>query len=69
MASANTDLSLAKLRRATDPGSVSDYTTLSRLGADCAGATTADQNYSISNFSIDSVDNSLDGMSWVDENT
>ena len=69
MASANTDLSLAKLRRATDPGSVSDYTTLSRLGADCAGATTADQNYSISNFSIDSVDNSLDGMLWVDEQT
>tara|TARA_B100001079_G_scaffold183876_1_gene158266 strand:+ start:207 stop:1295 length:1089 start_codon:yes stop_codon:yes gene_type:complete len=69
MASANTDLSLAKLRRATDPGSVSDYTTLSRLGADCAGATTNDTNYSISNFSIDSVDNSLTGMLWVDEQT
>ena len=69
MASANTDLSLAKLRRATDPGSVSDYTTLSRLGADCAGATTNDANYSISNFYISAVDNSLTGMSWVDENT
>ena len=69
MASSNTDLSLAKLRRATDPGSVSDYTTLSRLGADCAGATTNDTNYSISNFSIDSVDNSLTGMLWVDEQT
>ena len=57
MAAANADLSLAKLRRATDPGNVGDYTTLSRLGADCAGATTANQNYSISNFSIDSVDN------------
>ena len=66
MASANTDLSLAKLRRATD-GSVGDYTTLSRLGADCAGATTADANYSIGEFSIDSVDNALTGYLWVDE--
>jgi hypothetical protein len=69
MAVSNTDLSLAKLRRATDPGNVGDYTTLSRLGADCAGATTANQNYSISNFSIDSVDNSLTGYLWVDEQT
>ena len=69
MASANTDLSLAKLRRATDPGSVGDYTTLSQLGADCAGATTANTNYSIGEFSIDSVDNSLTGFLWVDEQT
>ena len=69
MAAANTDLSLGKLRRATDPGNVSNYTTLSRLGADCAGATTANQNYSISNFYISAVDNSLTGMLWVDEQT
>ena len=69
MASSNTDLSLGKLRRATDPGSVSNYTTLSRLGADCAGATTANQNYAIGDFSVDSVDNSLTGYLWVDEQT
>ena len=69
MAADNSDLSLAKLRRATDPGSVGDYTTLSRLGADCAGATTNDANYSIGEFSIDSVDNSLTGYLWVDEQT
>lgn len=69
MAASNTDLSLAKLRRATDPGSVSDYTTLSRLGADCAGATSDNANYSIGEFSIDSVDNSLTGYLWVDEQT
>ena len=69
MAAANTDLSLAKLRRATDPGNVSDYTTLSRLGADCAGATSDNQNYSISNFYISAVDNSLTGYLWVDEQT
>ena len=69
MASSDTDLSLAKLRRATDPGSVGDYTTLSRLGADCAGATSDNANYSLSEFSIDSVDNSLAGYLWVDEQT
>ena len=69
MAASNTDLSLAKLRRATDPGNVGDYTTLSRLGADCAGATSDNANYSIGEFSIDSVDNSLTGYLWVDEQT
>jgi hypothetical protein len=66
---ANSDLSLAKCHRAVDPGTLSNYTTLSRLAADCAGESTTNTNYALSDFTIDSVDDSLAGYLWVDEQT
>jgi len=60
------NLSLAKLRRATDPGNVSDYTTLSRLGADCADTTTSNSDVSMSMFEVGAV-SSITGNAYVDE--
>jgi hypothetical protein len=60
------NLSLAKLRRATDPGNVGDYTTLSRLGADCAGTTTSNSDVSMSMFEVAAV-GTITGNAYVDE--
>jgi hypothetical protein len=67
---AKTDLSLGKLRRATDPASISSNTTGdSRLAADAAGATSDNANYKISEFAIDEVSSSLSGSRFMDEGT
>ena len=53
---ADQNLSLGKLRRATDPANVSaDNTANSKLASDAAGSTTDNQNYKMSDFSISSV--------------
>lgn len=66
---ANQDLSLGKLRRATDPANVSaDNTANSKLGSDAADTTSANSNVSMSDFSISSVD-AVTGNAYVDEGT
>lgn len=67
---AKTDLSLGKLRRATDPASISSDTTGdSTLAANAAGATSDNANYQISDFAIDEVSSSLSGSRFMDEGT
>ena len=64
-----TDLSLGKLRRATDPANVSSDTTAnSKLRADAAG-TDSGNNFKISEFAIDEVSSSLSGSRFMDEGT
>ena len=66
---AKTDLSLGKLRRATDPANVSSDTTAnSKLRADAAG-TDSGNNFKISEFAIDEVSSSLSGSRFMDEGT
>ena len=66
---AKTDLSLGKLRRATDPANVSSNTTAdSKLRADAAG-TDSGNNFKISEFAIDEVSSSLSGSRFMDEGT
>jgi len=67
---ADQDLSLGKLRRATDPGNVSSDTTAnSKLASDAAGATSDNANYKLSDFSISSVSASLSKSKFHDEST
>jgi hypothetical protein len=67
---AKTDLSLGKLRRATDPASISSDTTGdSTLAANAAGATSDNANYKISEFAVDEVSSSLSGSRFMDEGT
>ena len=64
-----TDLSLGKLRRATDPANVSSNTTAnSKLRADAAGVSSGN-NFKISEFAIDEVSSSLSGSRFMDEGT
>ena len=64
-----TDLSLGKLRRATDPGNVSsDSTANSKLRADAAGVSSGN-NFKISEFAVDEVSSSLSGSRFMDEGT
>ena len=64
-----TDLSLGKLRRATDPANVSsDSTANSKLRADAAGVSSGN-NFKISEFAIDEVSSSLSGSRFMDEGT
>ena len=64
-----TDLSLGKLRRATDPANVSSDTTAnSKLRADAAGVSSGN-NFKISEFAIDEVSSSLSGSRFMDEGT
>ena len=66
---AKTDLSLGKLRRATDPANVSsDSTANSKLRADAAGVSSGN-NFKISEFAIDEVSSSLSGSRFMDEGT
>ena len=60
------NLSLGKLRRAVS-SSASDYTT--EFGLSNAGVSSAGSNVKMSEFSIDTVDNSLSGFQFVDEQT
>jgi hypothetical protein len=67
---ADQDLSLGKLRRAIDPGSVSSDTTGdSTLAANAAGATSDNANYQMSDFSISAVDAALSKSKFHDEGT
>ena len=67
---AKTDLSLGKLRRATDPANVSSDTTAnSKLASDAAGATSDNTNYKMSDFSISAVDAALSKSKFHDEST
>ena len=64
-----TDLSLGKLRRATDPANVSsDSTANSKLRADAAGVSSGN-NFKISEFAVDEVSSSLSGSRFMDEGT
>ena len=64
-----TDLSLGKLRRATDPANVSSNTTAnSKLRADAAGVSSGN-NFKISEFAVDEVSSSLSGSRFMDEGT
>ena len=64
-----TDLSLGKLRRATDPANVSSDTTAnSKLRADAAGVSSGN-NFKISEFAVDEVSSSLSGSRFMDEGT
>ena len=66
---AKTDLSLGKLRRATDPANVSsDSTANSKLRADAAGVSSGN-NFKISEFAVDEVSSSLSGSRFMDEGT
>ena len=66
---AKTDLSLGKLRRATDPANVSSNTTAdSKLRADAAGVSSGN-NFKISEFAVDEVSSSLSGSRFMDEGT
>ena len=66
---AKTDLSLGKLRRATDPANVSSNTTAdSTLRGNAAGADSGN-NFKISEFAIDEVSSSLSGSRFMDEGT
>ena len=66
---AKTNLSLGKLRRATDPGNVSsDSTANSKLRADAAGVSSGN-NFKISEFAVDEVSSSLSGSRFMDEGT
>jgi hypothetical protein len=67
---ADQDLSLGKLRRATDPGNISSDTTGdSTLAANAAGATSDNANYQMSDFSISAVDAALSKSKFHDEST
>ena len=66
---AKTNLSLGKLRRATDPANVSsDSTANSKLRADAAGVSSGN-NFKISEFAVDEVSSSLSGSRFMDEGT
>ena len=66
---AKTNLSLGKLRRATDPANVSsDSTANSKLRADAAGVSSGN-NFKISEFEVDEVSSSLSGRRFMDEGT
>ena len=70
-----TDLSLGKLRRATDPANVDvNNTANSKLAEDAAGTTSDNSDVSMSAFAIDSVamsasNSGLKGFKFVDEST
>ena len=61
------NLSLGKLRRAVS-SSASDYTTEFGL-SHAAGVSSAGSNVKMSDFSIDTVDDSLSGFQFVDKQT
>jgi hypothetical protein len=66
---AKTDLSLGKLRRATDPANVSSNTTAdSTLRGNAAGVDEGN-NFKISEFAVDEVSASLSGSRFMDEGT
>ena len=66
---AKTNLTLGKLRRATDPANVSsDSTANSKLRADAAGVSSGN-NFKISEFAVDEVSSSLSGSRFMDEGT
>ena len=66
---AKTDLSLGKLRRATDPANVSSNTTAdSTLRGNAAGVSEGN-NFKISEFAVDEVSASLSGSRFMDEGT
>ena len=66
---AKTNLSLGKLRRATDPANVSsDSTANSKLRADAAGVSSGN-NFKISEFAVDEASSSLSGSRFMDEGT
>ena len=66
---AKTDLSLGKLRRATDPANVSSNTTAdSTLRGNAAGVSSGN-NFKISEFAVDEVSASLSGSRFMDEGT
>ena len=65
----NQNLSLGKLRRATDPGNVSSDSTEGALGANAAGTTTAKSNVKMSEFTLTSVSASLSKSKFHDEGT
>ena len=66
---AKTNLSLGKLRRATDTGNgSSDSTANSKLRADAAGVSSGN-NFKISEFAVDEVSSSLSGSRFMDEGT
>ena len=66
---AKTDLSLGKLRRATDPGNISsDSTADSTLRGNAAGVSSGN-NFKISEFAVDEVSSSLSGSRFMDEGT
>jgi len=66
---AKTDLSLGKLRRATDPGNIAANNTAdSTLRANAAGADSGN-NFKISEFAVDEVSSSLSGSRFMDEGT
>ena len=66
---AKTDLSLGKLRRATDPANIaSDSTADSTLRGNAAGVSSGN-NFKISEFAVDEVSASLSGSRFMDEGT
>ena len=66
---AKTDLSLGKLRRATDPANISSNTTAdSTLRGNAAGVSSGN-NFKISEFAVDEVSSSLSGSRFMDEGT
>ena len=66
---AKTDLSLGKLRRATDPANIaSDSTADSTLRGNAAGVDSGN-NFKISEFAVDEVSSSLSGSRFMDEGT
>ena len=65
----NQNLSLGKLRRATDPGNVSSDSTEGALGANAAGTTTANSNIKFSEFTLTAVSASLSKSKFHDEGT
>jgi len=66
---AKTDLSLGKLRRATDPANISSDTTAdSTLRGNAAGVSSGN-NFKISEFAVDEVSSSLSGSRFMDEGT
>jgi len=66
---AKTDLSLGKLRRATDPANIaSDSTADSTLRGNAAGVDSGN-NFKISEFAVDEVSASLSGSRFMDEGT
>jgi len=65
----NQNLSLGKLRRATDPGSVSNDTTEGGLGQHAAGTTSANARVSMSQFTLTAVSASLSKSKFHDEGT
>ena len=66
---AKTDLSLGKLRRATDPANIAANTTAdSTLRGNAAGVASGN-NFKISEFAVDEVSSSLSGSRFMDEGT